>query len=524
VRRGHVVRGPTGRAAARCWKQTELLAWGVALIDPAMEARSVSDEAASARLARWRRTTRVRRLLLSADLAALVLAFAIVDGYRLVVGAPHEILLRDLPLLLAGVPFWICFAYAFGLYHMHSRRVDHGVADEVGPVLQMTTLWGWSLALIVGPLGVRRPDVSLLLVFWVAASVLLLGLRVGVRAWSRRRPWYRQRAFVIGTGAQLAGLVQKLDRHPEYGIDVVACADLSTGARPPLHHAVPVLPAPVDVIAQASTLAIDRVFQAWSPRTEDREERFELARELSERGVRVDLVPSWFEVLGARLELNELEGLPILTVPNVRLGRTALRIKRTFDVVLTVLVIMILFPVLVGCALAIKLDSRGPVLFRQRRIGRDGRPFELLKFRSMQIDADEHKRDVGAHSFHGGGTEHGMFKIRDDPRATRVGAYMRRRSLDELPQLINILRGEMSLVGPRPLIEDEDRRVEGRFRRRLALTPGLTGLWQVNGRSQIPLQTMVSLDCLYVTSWSLWGDVKILIRTVPAVFGRRGAY
>jgi lipopolysaccharide/colanic/teichoic acid biosynthesis glycosyltransferase len=187
-------------------------------------------------------------------------------------------------------------------------------------------------------------------------------------------------------------------------------------------------------------------------------------------------------------------------------------------------VLTVLLPVLIACAIAIKLDSPGPVLFRQRRIGRDGRPFELLKFRSMHVDADERKREVGAHSFHGGGTDYGMFKIREDPRVTRVGAYMRRRSLDELPQLINILRGEMSLVGPRPLIEDEDRRVEGRFRRRLNLTPGLTGLWQVNGRSHIPMQTMMSLDYLYVTSWSLWGDVQILIRTVPAVFGRDGAY
>jgi exopolysaccharide biosynthesis polyprenyl glycosylphosphotransferase len=496
----------------------------VALTDQAAEARSLAEQGVLRRAVPWRRSARVRRLLVIADLAALVLAFSIVDGYRLLVGAPDEILVRDLPLLLAGVPFWICFAYAFGLYHMHSRRVDHGVADEVGPVLQMTTLWSWSLAIIAGPLGIREPDVSQLLVFWLAASTLLLGVRAGVRAWCRHRDWYRQRALVIGSGGQLADLVEKLDRHPEYGIDVVACANLSDGAPVPVATRGRVLPALVDVLGEASALAVDRVFHAWSPTAEDREDRFELARKFSEQGVRVDLVPSWFEVLGARLEINELEGLPILTVPNVRMGRTARRIKRSFDVMVTVVVLTVLLPVLIACAIAIKLDSPGPVLFRQRRIGRDGRPFELLKFRSMHVDADEQKREVGAHSFHGGGADHGMFKIREDPRVTRVGAYMRRRSLDELPQLINILRGEMSLVGPRPLIEDEDRRVEGRFRRRLDLTPGLTGLWQVNGRSHIPMQTMMSLDYLYVTSWSLWGDVQILIRTVPAVFGRNGAY
>jgi lipopolysaccharide/colanic/teichoic acid biosynthesis glycosyltransferase len=164
------------------------------------------------------------------------------------------------------------------------------------------------------------------------------------------------------------------------------------------------------------------------------------------------------------------------------------------------------------------------VFFRQRRIGKDGKSFSLVKFRSMHADADVRKQDVRGLSFHGDGLGQGMFKIRRDPRITRVGAFLRRTSLDELPQLFNIVRGEMSLVGPRPLIEDEDRQVEGRFRRRLDLTPGLTGLWQIHGRSEIPLHSMISLDYLYVTSWSLWGDIKILMKTVPAVTGRRGAY
>jgi lipopolysaccharide/colanic/teichoic acid biosynthesis glycosyltransferase len=164
------------------------------------------------------------------------------------------------------------------------------------------------------------------------------------------------------------------------------------------------------------------------------------------------------------------------------------------------------------------------VLFRQRRVGRDDAPFDLLKFRSMQSGADARKDEVAQHNFHGGGNQVGMFKIREDPRVTRVGRLLRRYSLDEIPQLLNILRGEMSFVGPRPLIENEDRQVEGRFRRRLSLTPGLTGLWQAHGRSDIPFEQMVSLDYLYVTNWSLWGDVKLLMRTLPAVFRGSGAY
>jgi exopolysaccharide biosynthesis polyprenyl glycosylphosphotransferase len=216
--------------------------------------------------------------------------------------------------------------------------------------------------------------------------------------------------------------------------------------------------------------------------------------------------------------------MPLLTMPRPRLQRSARRLKRALDLAVGTVALVVLAPVIVACALAIKLDSPGPVFFRQRRVGRDDRPFRVFKFRSMYVDADSRKDDVARLNFHGGGNDSGMFKIREDPRITRVGRFLRRYSLDELPQLFNILRGEMSFVGPRPLIETEDRQIEGRFRRRLALTPGLTGLWQAHGRSDIPFEQMVNLDYLYVTNWSLWGDVKLVMRTVSAVLRGSGAY
>jgi len=252
--------------------------------------------------------------------------------------------------------------------------------------------------------------------------------------------------------------------------------------------------------------------------------RAALVCELGDLGVHVDLIPSWSDTVGARLQLHELEGMPLLTVPRPVLGHSALRLKRAFDLVAGVVAVVVLSPLLAACALAIKMNSPGPVLFRQRRVGRNNERFEVFKFRSMWDGADSQKQRVAALNVHGGGTETGMFKIRADPRVTRVGSFLRRYSLDELPQLFNIVRGEMSLVGPRPLIETEDRQVEGRFRRRLGITPGLTGLWQVHGRSDIPFQEMVTLDYLYVTNWSLWGDVKLLMRTVSAVLRGRGAY
>ena len=165
----------------------------------------------------------------------------------------------------------------------------------------------------------------------------------------------------------------------------------------------------------------------------------------------------------------------------------------------------------------IKLDSRGPVLFRQDRIGRDGKPFQMLKFRTMVQDADEHKDELRHFN-----QAEGLFKIAKDPRITRVGSLLRRMSLDELPQLLNVMRGEMSLVGPRPLVIDEDSLLEGWRRRRLQLTPGMTGHWQILGSARLPLEEMARIDYLYVSNWSLWLDVKILLRTIPYVLSGKG--
>ena len=202
------------------------------------------------------------------------------------------------------------------------------------------------------------------------------------------------------------------------------------------------------------------------------------------------------------------------------LTRSSARFKRAFDTLGASLALIAVAPLLAVVALAIKLDSRGPVFFRQLRVGRHGQRFSMIKFRTMVADAESMKESLYASATRRTG---GLFKIADDPRITRVGRWLRRCSLDELPQLLNVLRGEMSLVGPRPLVIDEDRRVEGWHRRRLELMPGMTGHWQtLGGPARVPLKEMVAIDYLYVANWSLWTDVKILLRTVPHVLGRRG--
>jgi len=192
-------------------------------------------------------------------------------------------------------------------------------------------------------------------------------------------------------------------------------------------------------------------------------------------------------------------------------------LKRALDVGGSLAALVLLAPLLVTIAVAVKLSSRGPVLFRQARVGKGGRTFGLLKFRTMYDGADELKHELLALN-----EADGLFKIADDPRITPLGRFLRRCSLDEVPQFFNVLRGEMSLVGPRPLVVEEDSRIQGWLRRRLDVTPGMTGIWQVLGSARVPLHEMVKLDYLYRANWSLWLDIKILIRTVPFVLARRG--
>jgi exopolysaccharide biosynthesis polyprenyl glycosylphosphotransferase len=232
-------------------------------------------------------------------------------------------------------------------------------------------------------------------------------------------------------------------------------------------------------------------------------------------------VPRYFEIFTSNAILDDVEGMPVVTLPPMRLGRSARLLKRSVDLVVSATALLFLSPLFALIAVAIRLDSSGPALYWQPRRGRLGSTFSIVKFRTMFTGAEQRRSEV----LHMNEVDGPLFKIKGkDPRVTRIGSFLRRTSLDELPQLWNVLKGEMSLVGPRPFVIYEADQITGWATRRLDMTPGVTGLWQVLGRNDIPFEEMTKLDYLYVTNWSLWWDLKILCQTIPVVLGKRGAY
>lgn len=317
------------------------------------------------------------------------------------------------------------------------------------------------------------------------------------------------RIVVVGTGPITDRLTARLRRCP----DTLVVGHVDDNA--PID--VPVLGGLDDLPDICAKYAIDRVIVGF-PDTSD-EIVLETLRQLEGR-VPVSEIPRYFELHNWRSEAEELHGLTLMHLPTPSLAASARITKRLMDITLSAVALLVASPLLLGIAVAIKLDTPGPVFFRQERTGRGGKPFRIFKFRSMTADAWERRTTV-AQLQEGDGP---LFKMRRDPRVTRVGAIIRKTSLDELPQLINVVRGEMSLVGPRPLPTEEADRLDGAALARLNVSPGITGLWQVCGRSDLTYADLQHLDSVYVQSWTLMWDLRILLRTPQVVLGRNGAY
>jgi exopolysaccharide biosynthesis polyprenyl glycosylphosphotransferase len=362
--------------------------------------------------------------------------------------------------------------------------------------------------------GFASPDFEKWVIFWALAVVVVVLARAAARTFARRLPAYRQRTVVVGAGKTGQLIARKLVQHGEYGIDVVGFVDRKPQERRPDVAHLPVLGSANDLIAIVMRNEVDRVVVSFT--NESAKELEETVRRLQAMGVQVDIVPRLFSVLGPNVDITTIEGLQLLTIPPMRLSRPALAAKRAFDVVVASATLVLLAPAFAVVAALIKRDSPGPVFFRQTRLGLDQRPFTFLKFRTMGHGTapDAHREYIRRVATSDAVPEgHGLFKLEQPAAVTRVGRFLRKTSLDELPQLVNVVRGDMSLVGPRPCIPYELEHFRPHHYERFTVPAGITGLWQVKARARSTFAEALDLDVAYARSWSFGLDLKLLLQT-----------
>jgi exopolysaccharide biosynthesis polyprenyl glycosylphosphotransferase len=467
--------------------------------------------------------TRARALTIALDIVGLNVAFMLgyavryeLQLFRPVLDANVAPYVEYLPFQAAYTLLMLVFLSLDGVYQ---RRRGGSWFDEIYRITNATTTVVVILiaaTFIILPLVYSR---LLLIEAGVITVMLLSGLRLGRRALQaqlRKRGRGVDRVLIVGAGEIGRAVMRNLVARPELGYHVVGFVDddLSKGdlgrfrALGTLDNIAHVLKSErVDEVIITLPWMFHRTIMG-------------LVRTGEGLGVRTRVVPDVFQLSLSRVDFDDIGGIPLMSLREASLSRGAQVMKRSLDMLLAIGSLALVWPLMALVALIIKLESRGPALFKQRRVGLGGRQFEMYKFRSMHQDAERKQAELmGLNQATGP-----LFKIRDDPRLTRFGRLLRRTSLDELPQLINVLRGEMSLVGPRPGLPQEVAEYQPWHRERLQVPPGITGLWQVSGRSDLSFDEMCLLDIYYIENWSVAMDLMIMIRTIPRVLFADGAY
>lgn len=416
-----------------------------------------------------------------------------------------------LPLL---VPVWIAVFAAYGLY----RERLQGFFDEALRVISAVSVG--LMALLAGSFFYRQFSYSRLWILfaWAVSIALVLlsrGIMRAVHRGLRARGVDVRQVLIVGTGPEARDLARVLRGHPEFGQRPIAFVDGTSAGEV---DGLPVVGRPEQVLAAVRKTASHRVIIALP--AEARETILRVAAACQEAGVPFGILPDLYTLIASGAQIELVDRLPLLTLHGSPLTGWGRRLKDTFDVVGALVGLILTLPLWAVIAVLIVLDAPGPVFFRQNRIGKAGVPFYAWKFRTMVADADHHLEDDARLRERFAVA----FKLPDDPRVTRIGRWLRRTSLDELPQLLNVLRGEMSLVGPRPIVEDELQKYGPWERRLLCVKPGLTGLWQILRHHRPDYAQRVSLDMYYIDHWSVGLDLKILLRTFPSVIAGRGAY
>ncbi|MBI5970629.1 MAG: sugar transferase [Deltaproteobacteria bacterium] len=413
------------------------------------------------------------------------------------------------------VPIWTAALYYSGGYRIGykfslTNETARMLGSSVAGVVALT-------AVIFLTKSIYFSRLFLIIFGAVNFAALVLGralVRPLVHAWMRR-PMNVKNAVVVGDSPQAVRMAELIKGHKALGLNFLGF--ISEGNAPETRGRVPVLGGISTIEEVIRRHVVDEViFVVSREKAAGLEDVFLM---LEDHGINARMALSVFPHMIAKVQIEEFEDTPLLTFTTLPTDEAALFMKRVIDVVLSFVFLVVGAPFIALIALIVKADSKGPVLFVQKRCGINGRPFSMYKFRSMYIDAEKRLPDVrGLNEMDGP-----VFKMKNDPRITRVGRALRKMSLDELPQLWNVLRGDMSIVGPRPPIAQEVARYERWQRRRLSMKPGLTCIWQVSGRNEIAFEDWMRLDLQYIDNWSLWLDFKILVKTIPAVMFGRGA-
>lgn len=446
-------------------------------------------------------------------------------------GAPNAMgplypLSEYLPFLPLALLLWSLLLLRTGRYRSH-RTVP--ILQEAWAVVRVCVTAAVLFALVLFALridewllGHDRISRLWIAVFALVACLLLLAEKLALRVTSRyvRLHGYNYRTVVIvGTNRDARQMARSINQHPYWGYKLLGFITNASDDQTPseIELGAPMVGRISDLQRIVADEVVDEVIFAVGRRELARLEDLFLA--LQEQGIRTRIALNFFPHANAKVELEELDGLPLLSFSTAPTSQIQLLFKRSLDVAISMVMLLLAAPVLSLMALGIKISSRGSVLFRQTRCGLNGREFTLYKFRTMVEGAEERQREL----LHLNEMNGPVFKVRLDPRVTGLGRLLRRFSLDELPQLWNVLRGDMSLVGPRPPIPEEVAQYQRWQRRRLAMKPGLTCLWQISGRNDLDFDRWMELDLEYIDSWTPTLDLKILWRTIPAVLSGRGA-
>jgi exopolysaccharide biosynthesis polyprenyl glycosylphosphotransferase len=414
---------------------------------------------------------------------------------------------------------WSVLLFSYHSYHSH-RTIP--LTKETITILRVVAVGNLLLATLAYLLPLRQLSRVWFVLFVVLSTILLVAEKILLRVlarYVRSKGLNYRTVLIVGTGRRALDVAKMIVNHKYWGYKILGFVSdghrLSNGwARYRIFGAVPDLK---KILEQGHAEPIDEiVFAVTRKKLDEMKQIFLMCEEL---GIRTRVAMNIFQNRVARLEVEEIEGIPFLTFTTTPSDETELAFKRALDVAVSMLILVLTAPVLLIAALAIRLGSPGSILFKQERIGLNGRIFTLYKFRTMIEDAHERRGEVT----HLNEMTGPVFKAKDDPRVTAVGRWMRRFSLDEIPQLWNVLKGDMSLVGPRPPIPEEVASYHRWHRRRLSMKPGLTCLWQISGRNQIDFDRWMQMDLQYIDNWSPSLDLKILLRTIPAVLSGRGA-